>query len=209
MSEVSSDLTVETPPLRDVRRLTPLDWLRAAQSRLVESGIDSVKIGRLAEDLGVTRGSFYWHFKSRDHLLGVMLDQWYADSVESFSDVLEAEGASGMDEFLRLVHLWVDETNFNPDLEAAMRDWARRSDRVAEVVKNVDEERIDFIKRIFLDFGYDDTEAFIRARITYFHQVGYYTIGYNETLDQRLSLIPIYAHVLTGKLTSEEIAKLI
>lgn len=209
MSELSPEVSRETPPLRAVNRLTPQDWLRAAELRLIRSGIDSVKIGPLAEDLGVTRGSFYWHFKDRDHLLGVMLEQWHSDSVGSFSDVLGAEGASGMDEFLRLVHLWVDETNFNPDLEAAMRDWARRSSQVAQVVKNVDEERIDLIKRIFLDFGYEDTEAFIRARITYFHQVGYYTIGYNETLNQRLDLLPIYAHVLTGKLTPEEIAKLI
>ena len=209
MSELSPEVSRETPPLRAVNRLTPQDWLRAAELRLIRSGIDSVKIGPLAEDLGVTRGSFYWHFKDRDHLLGVMLEQWHSDSVGSFSDLLGAEGASGMDEFLRRVHLWVDETNFNPDLEAAMRDWARRSSQVAQVVKNVDEERIDLIKRIFLDFGYEDTEAFIRARITYFHQVGYYTIGYNETLNQRLDLLPIYAHVLTGKLTPEEIAKLI
>ncbi|MDP6810373.1 MAG: TetR/AcrR family transcriptional regulator [Pseudomonadales bacterium] len=203
-----SENGLKTPPLRAVNRLSPQDWLKAANQRLISGGIDSVKIGPLAEDLGVTRGSFYWHFKDRDHLLGVMLDTWHAESVEMFSGLLQSQDASGMEEFIRLVHLWVDETSFDPDLEAAMRDWARRSDQVSEVVKDVDEERIDFIKRIFLDFGYDDTEAFIRARITYFHQVGYYTIGYNETLDQRMSLLPIYVHVLTGKLTPEEIDRL-
>ena len=47
----------------------------------------------------------------------------------------------------------------------------------------------------------------IRARVTYFHQVGYYTIGYNESLDARMALLPMYVYVLTGKFTPEEIAE--
>ena len=87
-----------------------------------------------------------------------------------------------------------------------MRDWARTSEEVSAVVRAVDEERIAYIKRIFLDFGYGEDEAFIRARVTYFHQVGYYTIGYNETLDARTALLPMYVYVLTGKSSPEELA---
>ncbi len=199
--------SLNSPPLRAVQRLSPQDWLAAAEKKLVSGGIDSVKIGTLAKDLGVTRGSFYWHFKDRDHLLSVMLDSWHSMSLRTFDDLLLGEGSSGMEEFLRLVHLWIDEEDFDAAFEAAIRDWARVSEDVAEVVKDVDEGRIKAIKRIFLDFGYDDDEAFIRARITYFHQVGYYTIGYNETVDQRMMLLPIYVYVLTGKLSPEEIAK--
>jgi len=198
--------SLNTPPLRAVQRLSPQDWLAAAEKRLISGGIDSVKIGLLAKDLGVTRGSFYWHFKDRGHLLDVMLASWHSFSLGIFDDLLLKEGSCGMDEFLRLVHLWIDEEQFDAGLEAAIRDWARVSEDVAEVVKDVDEGRIKAIKRIFLDFGYDDDEAFIRARITYFHQVGYYTIGYNETLDERMTLLPIYVYVLTGKLSPEEIA---
>ena len=198
--------SLNTPPLRAVQRLSPQDWLAAAEKRLISGGIDSVKIGLLAKDLGVTRGSFYWHFKDRDHLLDVMLASWHSFSLGVFDDLLLKEGSCGMDEFLRLVHLWIDEEQFDAGLEAAIRDWARVSEDVAEVVKDVDEGRIKAIKRIFLDFGYEDDEAFIRARITYFHQVGYYTIGYNETLDERMALLPLYVSVLTGKLSQEEIA---
>ena len=198
--------SLNTPPLRAVQRLSPQDWLAAAEKRLISGGIDSVKIGLLAKDLGVTRGSFYWHFKDRGHLLDVMLASWHSFSLGIFDDLLLKEGSCGMDEFLRLVHLWIDEEQFDAGLEAAIRDWARVSEDVAEVVKDVDEGRIKAIKRIFLDFGYEDDEAFIRARITYFHQVGYYTIGYNETLDERMALLPLYVSVLTGKLSREEIA---
>ncbi len=192
--------------LRTVTRLGPEDWLNAAQRRLIDGGIDAVKIGPLAADLEVTRGSFYWHFRDRNHLLQALLVRWQAQSHEMFNRLVGGDGATGMEEFVRLVHLWIDESEFDPSLESAMRDWGRTSEGVAAVVKAVDEERIAYIKRIYLDFGYGEDEAFIRARITYFHQVGYYTIGYNETLDARMALLPMYVYVLTGKFSPEEIA---
>ena len=193
--------------LRTVTRLRPEDWLSAAQARLVDGGIDAVKIGPLAADLKVTRGSFYWHFRDRNHLLETLLARWQARSHEMFNRLVGGDGATGMDEFVRLVHLWIDESEFHPALESSMRDWARTSGEVSAVVKSVDEERIAYIKRIFLDFGYGADEAFIRARVTYFHQVGYYTIGYNETLDARMALLPMYVYVLTGKSSPEELAE--
>ena len=192
--------------LRTVTRLRPEDWLNAAQARLVDGGIDAVKIGPLAADLKVTRGSFYWHFRDRNHLLQALLARWQAQSHEMFNRLVGGDRATGMDEFVRLVHLWIDESEFHPALESAMRDWARTSEEVSAVVRAVDEERIAYIKRIFLDFGYGEDEAFIRARVTYFHQVGYYTIGYNETLDARTALLPMYVYVLTGKSSPEELA---
>ena len=193
--------------LRTVSRLRPEDWLAAARRRLVDGGIDAVKIGPLAADLKVTRGSFYWHFRDRNHLLETLLSQWRGQSHEMFDRLVGGDAASGMEEFVRLVHLWIHESEFDPSLESAMRDWARTSEKVSAVVKTVDEERIAYIQRIFLDFGYGEDEAFIRARITYFHQVGYYTIGYNESLDARMALLPMYVYVLTGKFTPEEIAE--
>ena len=193
--------------LRTVTRLRPEDWLNAAQARLVDGGIDAVKIGPLAADLKVTRGSFYWHFRDRNHLLQALLARWQAQSHEMFNRLVGGDRATGMDEFVRLVHLWIDESEFHPALESAMRDWARTSEEVSAVVRAVDEERIAYIKRIFLDFGYGEDEAFIRARVTYFHQVGYYTIGYNETLDARMALLPMYVYVLTGKSSPEELAE--
>ena len=49
--------------------LTPQDWVQSAIVLLTDRGIDSVRVDVLAKILGVTRGSFYWHFKDRDDLL--------------------------------------------------------------------------------------------------------------------------------------------
>ena len=51
------------------------DGLKAALS-LCKGGIEVVKIAPLAADLGVTTGSFYWHFKNRQELLVALLNYW-------------------------------------------------------------------------------------------------------------------------------------
>ena len=38
------------------------DWLRAARLALLHGGVEAVRVERLARDLHVTKGSFYWHF---------------------------------------------------------------------------------------------------------------------------------------------------
>ena len=58
--------------------LSPEDWTRAATEVLVDQGIDHVRVDVLAGQLGVTRGSFYWHFRDREALLRSVLQTWRA-----------------------------------------------------------------------------------------------------------------------------------
>ena len=68
--------TIKTAPLQ------PDNWIRAAFARLANEGIESVRIELLARDLGVSKGSFYWHFRDREDLLTCVLDRWEADETE-------------------------------------------------------------------------------------------------------------------------------
>ena len=58
--------------------------------------------------------------------------------------------------------------------------------------------RVDALRRLFVDAGYEADEALVRARITYYHQVGYYTLGIRQTAERRRQLSPIYYKILTG-----------
>ena len=62
-------LLVMGAPTQPKKRLTPTHWTDAAMTLLAESGIGAVTMDRLAERLGVTRGSFYHHFANRESLL--------------------------------------------------------------------------------------------------------------------------------------------
>src|SRR5437879_13056243 len=87
---------------------------------------------------------------------------------------------------------------YSSESHAAVRDWARRAPKVARVVRRVDIERIRLITRIFRNLNFRPGEAHIRARITYYHQVGYYALAVHESRRTRRLLSPMYALVLTG-----------
>ena len=78
--------------------LQPDDWIRAAFARLSTEGIESVRIELLARDLGVSKGSFYWHFQDREELLAKMLDRWEGDEIAWLDDTVrhsQSRGALG------------------------------------------------------------------------------------------------------------------
>jgi AcrR family transcriptional regulator len=183
-------------------RKTPLGreaWLNAARSALIHEGIGGVEVGKLARKLHATRGGFYWFFTSRKQLLDHLLAEWEEANTAVFKSIVRDPGVNGAAEFKALCDMWVNESGYNPQWDAAVREWARISPRVATVVRRIDDVRIEIIRRIFHDMGCEEPEAFVRARVTYFHQVGYYTLGVRESREQRVMLLPIYTRVLTGR----------
>jgi AcrR family transcriptional regulator len=173
------------------------DWINAAKELLIQGGIENVRIGRLAESLNVTRGGFYWLFSSRDDLLDELLEDWKKTNTLPFERILNAEH-KGVEELQALVDMWIQEEEYSPPYDSAVRDWARMSETTAEAVKEIDSRRIELMKSIFIDLGYPEEEAFIRARVMYFHQVGYYILGLGESREARIQALPLYLKVLSG-----------
>jgi AcrR family transcriptional regulator len=157
-----------------------------------------VEINKLAKRLRSSRGGFYWFFKSRQQLLDELLAYWAESSTELFERVLNSEQRDGLKEYHALVDLLVDEEEYDPKWDGAVRDWARTSAPVLKAVQAVDEKRIAIIEKMFLDMGYKGKHAHVRARVMYYHQVGYYALGVRESRKQRLELLPFYLKVLTG-----------
>ena len=52
---------------------------------------------------------------------------------------------------------------------------------------------------MFRRHGYEETDAFIRARVLYYMQIGYYALRVEETMAKRLSYVPAYIRSFTGK----------
>jgi AcrR family transcriptional regulator len=157
-----------------------------------------VKVVRLAHDLGVTSGSFYWHFKNLQSLFDALLLDWQRTNTEPLFAAVAAHPNSGPKQFDALVDVWINETDYNPAWDAAVRDWARVSPRVEAAVRRIDAKRIDLLRNVFQCLGFSAHKAYVRARITYFHQVGYYTLRIVEPRTERLQLKPLYSEVLLG-----------
>jgi AcrR family transcriptional regulator len=174
-------------------------WLDTARRALIEEGIAGVEINKLAKRLGSSRGGFYWFFKDRAQLLDELLKEWADTSTVLFERVLHNHHQDGLEEYLAMTNLWVDENEYDPQWDGAVRDWARTSKTVRKVVEAVDQKRITVLEEIFRHIGYQGKEANVRARVMYYHQVGYYAMGVRESQRERRALIPFYKKALTGR----------
>ena len=185
------------------RLLGPRDWLAVARAELIAGGISAVKVDKLARRLRVTRGSFYWHFKSHAQLLRDLLKSWEESNTAPFERAA-AQGSQGStpDDFRRLVNIWVDENDYSAAFDTAVRDWARFSREAAQAVHRTDDRRIAILHGIFTGLGYGEPEALVRARITYFQQVGYYALEFREDPQRRRELVSVYVQVLLGPMHS-------
>lgn len=174
------------------------DWLSVALRMLVRDGVDAVQITRLARVLEVTRGSFYWHFKDRADLLDSILEEWRAANSGVIAGTLANTG-SLTEGVLALFKIWVDDETFSPLLDQAIRDWARRSEHVKSAVRREERDRVLAIARFFEKHGYGAGEAFVRARVIYFTQVGYYALNIKESMTTRMELLEDYYRTFTGR----------
>ena len=186
------------------RRKSREDWIAAARKVLVTSGVDSVKVDRLANDLRATRGSFHWHFTDREELLNALLHDWEVNNYVAISTI-RARWASSKPDLSELIELWVREGTESPAFGMAIRTWARGDASVEEVMHRVDNEWINLMQLLFSPDIYDESERLVRARVVYFHQVGYHALALREPREERLRLIPYYYKVLTGQEPSDNL----
>ena len=157
-----------------------------------------MRITRLADDLGVTRGSFYWHFRNRRDLLHGLVSYWKDKNTAAITDSI-AHAVSLDDGILRFFETCVDDTRFDPRLDLALREWARRSATIRELVDNEDEARIEALRGFYRRFDYPMPQALIRARVLYYSQIGFYALGTRDSLETRLSYTEAYFEAFTGQ----------
>jgi AcrR family transcriptional regulator len=166
MARSANPLVARPRPARkpaepDDARLGRADWIRAAIFLLAEDSVDALRVDELAKRLGVTKGSFYWHFETREALLFAVLETWRArmtSEIEAFINHSSGSPAARINRLLRIGIAPRPDTPGGP-LELSLRDWARRDARVKQVVEEVDAERIAVLVRLYLQAGLEREAA--------------------------------------------------
>ena len=77
-------------------------WVEEGLRALGLGGPDAVRIEKLAQTLGVTKGGFYWHFEGRGALLEEMLDAWERLVIDEVIERVEAGGGDARAKLARL-----------------------------------------------------------------------------------------------------------
>jgi AcrR family transcriptional regulator len=156
-------------------RLKREDWLQAAFNAVVDGGVDKLKILTLAETLGVTRGSFYWHFADHAELLQATLQGWKDQEIQR---LLRIEGLQTQDP-LADMHMLLEEALAhsgdeleNMRFELAVRGLGRREAPVAALLIEVDQARTQLFVKHFSRLFHDPQKATDLAALFYLTIVG-------------------------------------
>lgn len=171
-------------------------WIEAAIEALGNGGVEAVRVERLARALGVTKGSFYWHFEDRTALLNAVLDGWEREGTEAIIEEIERGGGDAPS---RVRRLW-DRTSGQPGLtpELAIRDWARREDAVAERVLRVDRRRMEYLRRLFSEISSDPEEVEARALLLYSLLIGSHFIAVDHGASTRAQVLSTAVSCVLG-----------
>ena len=181
------------------------DWIKSGLIVLAEGGVDAVRVEPLAKRMSMTKGSFYWHFKDRNDLLDAILAEWVEIDTNGIIEQVNQIDADPKTKLLRLFELAIADNDLMPGLadgriENAIRAWAMNSQKVSELIAHVDQQRLNYTKALFLEIGFSEAEALVRARLAYYSLVGELTIGIQTNQTKRLAEIRIQHAILTSNI---------
>lgn len=150
-------------------QLSAHDWLDAGLKALAASGFTALKADPLAKVLGVSRGSFYWHFADLNAFHAAILDHWREVAAERIIADLESPvtGEAPVPRLLRRAF------SGRLALEKAVRSWATFDTRARAAVQAIDRRRLDYVASMLRGRGLSADVAEARAQILYWCFVGY------------------------------------
>jgi AcrR family transcriptional regulator len=165
------ETTAKKPPRISLDRDA---WIQGAIRVLGEDGADGLRVEVLAKKLGVTKGSFYWHFKDRRDLLDAVLQYWKDGRIRDIRKQTTAEPGAELAALHHTIDVYSAAKNRKGiSIEAAIRMWARQDAAAAAVVEEVDATRLDYTRALFVALGLPDAEAKARSVLLYAYVFGF------------------------------------
>lgn len=148
-------------------QLSADDWTRQGLKALAKHGFTALKADPLARAMGVSRGSFYWHFADLGAFHAAVLARWREIAAERIIADVEAGGGEPLKALLRR------SLGARLDLERAVRNWAAFDKSAETAVRAIDRRRLDYIESLLTARGVDPAVARTRAQILYWSFLGY------------------------------------
>ena len=174
---------ITKPKKSVIDRQSKKSWLDAALKALASGGIDKVRVESLAKNLGVTKGSFYWHFKDREQFLDELLNFWAEQSTQT----VIANPNYPTDSKARIRAVAEDIVRHDlGKMDPHIRSWTQYDKRRAKVVAKIDKVRFEFLRDLFLAVGFSMIGSDLRAQSLYRYVLGEQFISVRESMGQRL-----------------------
>jgi AcrR family transcriptional regulator len=164
------------PPARAPRKklaatrkaLDRSDWIESAIDVLGREGVGGLRIEVLAKRCGVTKGSFYWHFRDRQDLLQAVLEHWRLGRIRDIEKVTTVVPGHENEQLHHAIEVYGASRNRRGmTIELAIRDWARHDPQAAAVVESVDLYRLKCTCHLFVGSGMSEADAKSRSLLLY------------------------------------------
>ena len=150
------------------KKLSKQDWLDFARKELTRNGHGKLTANRLAEELGVSRGSFYWHFSDVRDFQKTLLNAWAELTTDDVIEQLRPIKSPR----LRLFTLVQRALSSEMKLERSVRSWATSEQMVAKVVRSVDLRRLEYIEATLDELGVAREDIKARTHMLYWANIG-------------------------------------
>jgi AcrR family transcriptional regulator len=176
-------------------QLTRKKWLEFSLEILIKDGNTRLRIDHLVQCMGVTKGSFYWHFKDRDDFILSLVEYWAKISTLVVVEHMKQVKGSAEERLLELMQYIVinDLTRY----DIAVRAWALMEPQVAHIVRKTDRRRLNFIRNMFAEMGFEGKEQEMRARtLVTFHAMEHGLLV-KKAEEERLELMQLRHAMLT------------
>jgi AcrR family transcriptional regulator len=150
-------------------QLSAKDWLDQGLKTLARSGFTALKAEPLAKSMGVSRGSFYWHFADVGAYHAAILRHWRDVAAEQI--IADLEGAPSIDD--PLPRLLRRAFGGRLVLENAVRTWATFDPAARAAVQAIDRRRLGYVENLLRASGRSAEVARARAQILYWAFLGF------------------------------------
>ena len=150
-------------------QLSAQDWLDQGLKTLAKSGFTALKAEPLAKAMGVSRGSFYWHFADIGAFHTAILKQWREIAAEQI--IAGVEAAAGTENPLAVLLRRVFGERLT--LESAVRIWASVDPAARVAVQAIDRRRLGYVEGLMTQSGLSTEVARARAQILYWAFLGF------------------------------------
>lgn len=174
-----------------------LDWLTFALKVLIEKGPEQLKIATLCQLKGVTKGSFYHHFKGRAAFIESLMSHWYETTTIAFIEQANAQGSA--QEKLQKLDSVIASNNI--EAEKHIRAWALNEPAIKTYLQKIDTQRQQYLAQCYVELGLEQSQANDIALMAYANFLGMQQINPEPSIEDvlRISAMASKALLPTGK----------
>jgi AcrR family transcriptional regulator len=151
-------------------RLSVEDWLQAGYTLLAEQGARALKVESLCQQVGATRGSFYWHFEDMAGYRTALVESWNEFLQHDRRGLAELDSLPPRERLSAMMLALMSPQHWM--LERAMREWARTDEVAAATVRESDRRLIRSVAKAYADYGFSIDDARLRAEFTFAAGIG-------------------------------------